>query len=220
MSSDDLRKDPDRLVGGTRRRILDRLKRADGLSAAELARMLGITEAAVRQHLDGLAARGLVDRAHRPPGGRGRPAAEWRVSDLGRDLFPDHHADLTVELIRAVRAAAGDDGLERVIAARTDAQETAYRAEVGAGPVRERVERLARIRSAEGYLAEVRDDGDDLLLVEHHCPICDAASACQSLCRGELELFERVLGDQASVVREQHLLNGAERCVYRIRSRA
>ena len=59
-------------------------------------------------------------------------------------------------------------------------------------------------------------DGEDMLLIEHHCPICNAATECQSLCRSELDVFRAALGDDAQVVREQHLLSGDTRCVYRI----
>jgi predicted ArsR family transcriptional regulator len=203
---------------GSRREILDRLKRADGLTASELAAALGLTEAAIRQHLDVLSGQGLVEGRSRAAAGRGRPAAEWRLTEVARDLFPDHHSDLTVELLEAIREAVGDDGLDRVIAARTAAQETSYRRRVTGSTVPERVEQLAEVRSAEGYLAEVRPDGDDMLLVEHHCPICDAATACRGLCRAELDLFRTVLGDDAHVEREQHLLAGDARCVYRVSS--
>ena len=37
-------------------------------------------------------------------------------------------------------------------------------------------------------------DGKGVLLVEHHCPICTAASACAGLCSSELELFREVHG--------------------------
>jgi predicted ArsR family transcriptional regulator len=80
-----------------------------------------------------------------------------------------------------------------------------------------RVAALARQRSAEGYMAEARADGDDVLLVEHHCPVCSAAAACTGLCRGELDLFRAVLGADVVVDRTQHLIAGDPRCVYRVR---
>ena len=82
-----------------------------------------------------------------------------------------------------------------------------------------RVRRLAELRSAEGYLAEAVPDGQDMLLLEHHCPICDAASACQGLCRAELDLFRQTLGDDVEVTRAQHLLSGDLRCAYRVSPR-
>ena len=81
-----------------------------------------------------------------------------------------------------------------------------------------RVRALATQRTAEGYLAEVVGEDNDLLLIEHHCPICVAASTCQSLCRSELEVFQTALGPTAKVTRMQHLLGGDTRCTYRISS--
>jgi predicted ArsR family transcriptional regulator len=79
------------------------------------------------------------------------------------------------------------------------------------------VAKLAELRSAEGYMAEVAWDEDEncWLLRENHCPICAAASHCQGFCRTELELFRRVL--HAEVEREDHILLGARRCSYRIK---
>jgi predicted ArsR family transcriptional regulator len=78
------------------------------------------------------------------------------------------------------------------------------------------VARLAKIRAREGYMAEWRRDGDGFLLVENHCPICAAATACQGFCRSELEIFRDALGGDAEVERVEHLLAGARRCAYRI----
>jgi predicted ArsR family transcriptional regulator len=203
-------------LGDTKRTIVDRLKRADATSS-ELAAALGVSEAAVRQHLDALAANGIVSSTTRPPRGRGRPALVWTLTDLARDLFPDRHDDLTVELLAAIRSALGDDGVDRVIDARTAAQRAAYtRAMPKRASLRERVDALAAQRTAEGYVAEVVDDEDALVLVEHHCPICTAATACQGLCTAELQVFQEVLGDKVRVERTQHLLSGDRRCAYRI----
>jgi predicted ArsR family transcriptional regulator len=207
-----------RNLGTTKRRIVERLKRADA-TAGELAKVVDMTEAGVRQHLDALAENGLVTSHTRPAQGRGRPPTVWTLTDLAQDLFPDRHDDLTVELITAVRSALGDTGLARVIDARGEVQRAAYeRAIPKRGSLRTRVEALAKIRLAEGYEAEVLDDpdGDGVLLVEHHCPICTAATACPGLCRAELQLFRDVLGPQVVVERTQHIIAGDRRCTYRI----
>ncbi|HAT30439.1 MAG TPA: MarR family transcriptional regulator, partial [Janthinobacterium sp.] len=73
-------------------------------------------------------------------------------------------------------------------------------------------------RDAEGYMAESEPQADgSVLLIENHCPICAAARECQNFCRSELAIFQRVLGQDCSVERSEHLLAGARRCVYRIR---
>ncbi len=201
----------------TRRRLLERLKRDGPQDATALARRLGVTPMAVRQHLYAMAEGKLVtsEVARRPVG---RPARLWRLTRAADGYFPDAHADLTVSLIDSVRAAFGEPGLDRLIGVRTRRQVAAYRGEVPrAGPLRRRVEALARIRAREGYLAEVKAGPEGaLLLVENHCPICVAASSCTSLCAGELGVFREVLGPGVRIERDEHILTGARRCAYRI----
>ncbi|HWW45156.1 MAG TPA: helix-turn-helix domain-containing protein [Acidimicrobiia bacterium] len=210
-------------ITDAKRRVLERLKRVDAATVPELAASLGLTEAAVRQHLDALEHHGFVTRRGRPTGTRGRPPAEWSLTPLAAELFPDRHEDLTLELVAAIREAVGEAGLDAVVAAREARQLAAYREIIPApdeATLRRRVAALARQRTAEGYMAEVRPDGDAVLLVEHHCPVCSAATACTGLCRGELDLFRAVLGDDVEVERIQHLLAGDARCVYRLRDAA
>jgi predicted ArsR family transcriptional regulator len=211
-------------LGASRRRVIELLKRRPR-TASELAGGLGVSVAAVRQHLEALAERGLVEPLaadHDAEGrGRGRPASTWSVTSLADGFFPDRHADLTVSLLRSLRATLGEEGLRRVIRARDAELVDGYRARLdraGGTDLRRRVDALAQARSDEGYMAEVVDDeGPGVLLVENHCPICEAASACTTLCRSELEVFRAALGDDVTIEREQHLLSGDRRCVYRIR---
>jgi predicted ArsR family transcriptional regulator len=86
--------------------------------------------------------------------------------------------------------------------------------------LRTKLNKLAEIRDEEGCIAEVLEAEDGTpLLVENHCPICSAASMCSDLCRAELEVFQRVLGESVRIEREEHILSGARRCAYRVASR-
>lgn len=204
----------------SKRRIVDHLKRRASATVAELTDHLGITSTAVRQHLDDLQATGLVERLDAVnTGGRGRPRMPWALTDLATDLFPDRHADLTVELITAIRESVGEEGLDAVIANRAGKQRTAYAEAVSrAGTTLEAsVTALADIRSAEGYIADSEAEGDgSFTLTEHHCPVGTAAGTCNQLCRDELQVFRDVLGPDVEVQRTSHLLSGDSRCSYRI----
>jgi predicted ArsR family transcriptional regulator len=84
-------------------------------------------------------------------------------------------------------------------------------------PLERKLDALAKVRSEEGYMAEIRRETDgSFLLVENHCPICAAANACQGFCSTELDLFRSVLGPSVSVERAEHIIKGDNRCVYRI----
>jgi predicted ArsR family transcriptional regulator len=204
-------------LADTKRRIVERLKRVESATATDLAAEFGLTDTALRQHLDSLEAGGMVTRSMAEPTGRGRPPVHWQLASGAINAFPDRHGELSVDLITSLRSALGDPALDQVIGARSDRQVVAYAAALdGAVDLRTRVQRLADVRSVEGYLAEVHADGDDLLLVEHHCPIRDAALSCGALCSAELDVFRRVLGPSVTVTRTQHVLAGDRRCAYRV----
>lgn len=197
--------------------ILDYLKRRDSAPVAELAEMLGVTRVGARQHLQAMESAGLVSQVMAEPEGRGRPAALWSLTPAADARFADRHGDLTVDLIQSIRSVVGQEGLERVLAERAGRQRAAYLAKVGETPVAIRASKLARIRSSEGYMVEVSSAEDgSFLLVEHHCPVCEAAKTCETLCAGELATFETVFDGVATVERETHLMAGDRRCTYRI----
>lgn len=209
-------------MSDAKRRLVDLLKLQGPATAGELARSLGSTEVAVRQHLQALEAAGLVAAEKRAPSGRGRPSLAWSLTPEADTLFPDRHGELTVGLLAAMREAFGEAGLEQVVAKRSARQAEQYRALLP-GPsasLKARVQALADLRTAEGYLAEVvQERPGRYLLVEHHCPICDAARSCLRLCGAELEVFQAALGPDVEIERTAHLLSGDERCVYRVQKR-
>lgn len=199
--------------------ILFLMKTRGRKTAQQLAELLGVTSMGARRQLEAALEKGLVafeDVADKV----GRPARYWTLTDAGNARFPDRHSDLAVQLIEQTRSVFGQEGLERLIAAREHAIEAHYKMEVQDQPdLAARVEALARARDAEGYMAdaEVQEDGS-VLLVENHCPICAAARECQNFCRSELEIFQRVMGEDCKVERAEHLLAGARRCVYVIKA--
>ncbi len=208
-----------RPAGTTRRAIVKLLKAEGPLDSARLARRLRLTPMAVRQHLYALQREKLVTADERPVP-LGRPAKHWRLTRAADRLFPDAYAELSVSLIDAIGNALGPSGVDKVLESRLARQTAAYRARLAsAASLNDKVRELARIRSEEGYMAEVRRDGRAFLFVERHCPICAAAQACQGFCATELELFRAVLGPRVSVERTEHIVSGGLRCAYRIEPR-
>lgn len=201
-------------------RILSTLKTRGALGIPDIAKVLNVTVEAVRQQMSKLETEGLVDAESRPSG-RGRPTQIWRLTGEGHKRFPDTHAEMTVQMISAVISVFGEKGMDQLIGAREAAMRATYtEAMRGARNLETRLERLADIRSREGYMAEYRAEGDGFLFIENHCPICTAAQACTGFCRSELQLFDEVLGPEADVSRVEHVLAGARRCAYRVVPRA
>ena len=199
-------------------RLLHALKAVGPQTASSLAARLAVTAVAVRQHLERLAAAGLVAHDDRREA-VGRPKRYWRLTETGHRRCPENHAGLTLELISAVSAVFGEAGLDRLIHHREAQILAAYRQPLAAaGSLGEKVAVLARLRTAEGYMAEMSEGPDgSFLLIENHCPICIAAARCQNLCRSELAVFAAALGSAAEIVRTDHIVAGARRCAYQIR---
>jgi predicted ArsR family transcriptional regulator len=210
-----LRKTEDRK---TRRTLLHLLKTEGPLTSAQLADRLGRTAMAVRQHLYALQAEKFVTvEERRVP--IGRPAKHWQLTAEADRFFPEAYAELSVSLIGALGHAFGAEGLKRVLETRCARQQAAYAGRITpSASLKEKLQQLARVRTEEGYMAEVKPGGKgSFLFIENHCPICVAATQCQGFCTAELDLFRRVLGPDVGIEREEHILSGARRCAYRVK---
>jgi predicted ArsR family transcriptional regulator len=201
----------------TRRALVQLLKQEGPLDAQALAARLHVSAMAIRQHLYALHKEQLVTY-HEIPRPLGRPAKQWQLTPAADRLFPEAYAELTLSLLTSVTEAFGQGGLERLLAIRSEQQVAAYRAQIGdAGSLAQRLNALAAIRTEEGYMAEVRPQADgSFLLLERHCPICVAATACTGLCQKEIDVFQEVLGQDITIERTEHIVAGASRCAYRI----
>lgn len=198
-------------------RILILIKTDGPQLAAAIGDALGISGEAARQQLSKMAEEGLVEPVTVAAAGRGRPRQLWHLTASGNRQFPDGHAELTANLLGTLVEQLGPAALDTVISAREAETLQRYRQELGkAHDLASRVEALAAIRTREGYMADQWQEADgSFMLVENHCPICAAATACAGFCRSELETFRAVLG--ADVERSEHILLGARRCAYRIK---
>jgi iron-sulfur cluster biosynthesis transcriptional regulator SufR len=201
----------------TKRAIVHLLKQAGALDSAALADRLGISAMAVRQHLYALQSEQLVTYTEEPRS-MGRPAKLWQLTPAADQFFPEGYAELTVSLLQSMTEAFGAEGLEKLLQVRSQQQITAYQEQIPAQEsLLQRLEALAALRTAEGYMAEVEALPDGaFLLIENHCPICAAATACTGLCDRELEIFQAVLGQAVKIERTEHLIAGERRCVYRV----
>jgi predicted ArsR family transcriptional regulator len=148
----------------------------------------------------------------------GWPAKLWQLTPAADRFFPDGYAELTLRLIDSIKEAFGNAGLDRLLDLKTCHQIDSYRALIPLEePLERKLEILATFRTEEGYMAEIQSLGDDcFLLIENHCPICAAATACTGLCARELEIFQTILGKGVLVERTEHIVSDERRCVYKI----
>lgn len=200
------------------RRVLEALKAAGEASAEELAKTVGVTVSAIRQHLRPLEEEGLVAHHDLRPG-PGRPRRRYCLAPAAEALWPKRYGLLANQLLGVIGERDPkliDDAFDR------RAQERIDRAGKRLRGLRleAQVEELARILDEDGYLAEcIEVDADHWLVIEHNCAIVDVASKYRRACSSELA-FVRAALPEATVERVKHMMAGAHVCAYDIRRQA
>jgi len=167
-------------------------------TAADLARRVDLTPAAVRRHLDHLVEEGVVEaREQKIYGsrGRGRPAKVFALTETGRDSFDQHYDDLAVDALRFLAETQGDDAVMEFARRRVAFVERDYATVTSADPTLTPAEALARVFSQQGYAASVRELpvlGQQLC--QQHCPVSHVAHQFPQLCEAETEAIASILG--------------------------
>lgn len=202
----------------TQQILLQRLKTRGPQSVKILSKQLEMTTMGVRQHLNELAAKGLVTTTAENHQTRGRPAHYWQLTDAGHRQFPDAHAEACVTLITRVRDQFGDKALQEIIHDNQDDDLNRYQKalEQTESDLPSQLSKLAELRSEEGFMAEVRLIPNGWLLIQNHCPVYNAAQSSRHYCHSELLLFSTLLAGRAIVERTDYLLDGSRRCAYMV----
>lgn len=187
----------------TRDRVCREVLAHGPVSAAELAKQVGLTAAAVRRHLDVLLAQDLVAvwEAPVPSRGRGRPARRFIGTDAGHAALSSAYDDLAASVLRYLSRVAGSGAVRDFADERIAELERRYRPlvdAVGERPVH-RARALAGALSEDGYEASTRPlelAGHQFgtQLCQGHCPVQHVAREFPQLCEAETEAFSRLLG--------------------------
>ena len=218
---------------GTRDRVSREILQRGPITASDLAATLGLTPAAVRRHLDGLTAQGLVMTwagAEGAPRRRGRPARRFVLTDAGHAAMSTAYDDLAAQLLEFLAETAGAGAVRDFAAVRAGRLAARYRPAVNAAgsDPHERAGALARALSTDGYAASVRsvDDGHGSgplpepspaagkQLCQGHCPVQQVATQFPQLCEAETEAFSELLG--VHVQRLATLAHGEHVCTTHI----
>jgi DeoR family suf operon transcriptional repressor len=199
---------------GQRGAVLVQLKRAQRLTARELAGRLGASLNGVRHHLKELEAEGLVEyeREHR---GVGAPAFAYRLSPSGEALFPRRYEQTLTAVLDQLVEHQGRDAAVALLESYFEGLARRLQPEFEAGTPDERLVALGRVLSDEGYMAEVSSRAGVATLTEHNCAIQAVAERFPEICAAEARFLEQVL--QADVVRHAHMLDGCSACEYHVR---
>lgn len=202
---------------GQRGAVLAQLKRAQPLTARELAAKLGVSLNAARHHLKELEAEGLV-LYHREHRGVGAPVFAYCLTPAGEELFPRRYGEALAAMLGAAVERDGREAAVGMLEAYFGSLAGRMRIELQGLPASDRLSTLARLLTEEGYMAEARLTGapaGEGVLVEHNCPIPAVAGSYPEICAAEARHLADLLG--AEVERTGHILSGCPACEYRVR---
>jgi len=198
---------------GLRGDVLLELKRAQPLTARELADKLGVSPNAIRHHLKELEAAALILYG-REQRGVGAPTYAYRLSATGESLFPRAYEATLTQVLERVAEKSGRQAAVELL-------EDHYRdlarkvvAELDGASDAARVDLVARLMNEQGYMAEWQEAAGTFRLSEHNCAIRAVAERFPEVCAAEQRFLHEVLG--AAVERRSHITSGCNACEYAI----
>ncbi|WP_007514649.1 MULTISPECIES: helix-turn-helix domain-containing protein [Pseudofrankia] len=181
----------------TRDRVVRILLEAGASTAADLARRLDLSPAAVRRHLDAMVADGIITptTVHaRGPRGRGRPARHYALTDAGHEeAGPTAYSDLAAGALRFLDEVAGGGAVAAFAERRGQELETLLAAAVEGVPEEDRPAALAAAMTDAGYTASVSEVPSGTQICQHHCPVQHVAERFPALCDAETAALSRLL---------------------------
>lgn len=206
----------------TRQHVLDLIVEKGPVTASAIAKILGLTTAAVRRHITLLEE--ANDIAEYEPGmvgkrGRGRPARHYVATAGAHDNLVEGYSELAVKALGYLSQLNGGEAIESFAAARSREIERRYAPivrEAGTDP-KMRAQALADALTQDGFAATVRDIGGGsfaIQLCQGHCPIRTVAGDFPQFCDAETQAFSRIL--DVHVQRLATLAGGGHVCTTHI----
>lgn len=207
-----------RANGLTRQEILTCIKVNGSMTAEELARELGISQVAVRQHLTSLDAENMVTITVERRG-LGRPSHRYTLTPTGDESFPRRYDTALSEMLDELRAWQGQEAVDELLKRRRERLRITLQSRIQDRPLEERLAELVRQENASGFMAEFCTDGPDCyVLIKRNCAVCSVARNHPGVCcEGDSELYNQLLGG-AEIVHVSAIVDGATTCTFHIRA--
>jgi DeoR family transcriptional regulator, suf operon transcriptional repressor len=206
----------------TREQVLRLVRSHREVTVAQLAESLDLSHHAVRRHLDGLRADGLVD-AKLERHGVGRPSLVFYPTERAENAAGKGYFQLMTRLFRRldkmqpaeISGGTGRDILERAFAGLAFEVAEDHRVEVQGLTLDERVEEASQALKHEGILDGWEKDGTRFRLVNGDCPYLRLAEMTDAPCRSDRHSIELLVG--APVDQLRRIVDGEPICEYVVR---
>lgn len=205
------------LLGQTRAKILESLLARDD-TVSELSDNLHVIQPGVRKHLDYMEKIGIVTSFFRQSG-LGRPKKYYKITSLGRSLFPKMYDQvLTLLISRLSKLHSGDEGSslsEKLMSDIATNIASDFNSNTKSLALDERIQALESFLNSLGFSARItkRSDGT-ILILRNDCALYSAAlNNYGSICVGfDLVLISKCLNVPNKVKMEHCMALGKRNC--------
>ena len=196
---------------GTRERLMELVIERREARVEELASALGITQAAVRRHLDNLRADGMLD-ARTVHQATGRPFHAYFATEKATGVLPIAYADLMARMLQSIGAHA--DVTESVATSLADRHREDLDPSTG-DDLALRVVQVTQSLRQEGILEHWHEAVDGYHLVNGHCPYLRAAEMSNLPCESDRKAIEILMGNDVEQI--HRIVDGSPTCEYLVR---
>lgn len=205
----------DRFFQSTRGKIVAELRRCGSASAADLAKLFGLSPNAIRQQLVVLERDGLVaERSVRR--GPTKPTHEFSLTAQAEKLFPQHYDRMLGAVLREVRDRFGAGAISQVFDG--IAQRAVDRAKelVTAPDAEGKVAQLTQMLRGRGVVAEYSLIDGGFELHEHNCPYSEVVKEHPEVCSVIHQVLDETIGGEHAQV--ESLATGGRECRFELKA--
>jgi len=198
---------------GTRGRVLSLLREGQW-TVDDLADRLGLTDNAVRFHLDALERAGTVEKGSIRRGGSvGQPAILYSLTATGEEAFSRAYAPLLIAFIEELRERM--TSVQLVAFLKRIGKRLAAASPATSASLPERVNEAAGLLNSLGGVTMVEKKGGAYHIVGRACPLSRAVEADHCVCSAVTSLVAEVVGAN---VTERCDRSGRPKCCFEISS--
>ncbi|HEU4722508.1 MAG TPA: ArsR family transcriptional regulator [Gemmatimonadaceae bacterium] len=201
----------ERQIGGPMRGRIIALLRRGASTVEELSAALGVTDNAVRAHLQRLERDGVVSTTGTRQGpGAGKPATTYRIAPEAEPSLSSAYAPVLTALLQTLAERTPPAELDALM---RDVGRRIGTSQPKAGSLDARVRAAAALISSLGSEIDVERTPDGYLLRGFACPLAAVVRAEPSACLAVEELVETVVGVP---VRERCDRSDGPRCRFQV----
>lgn len=201
----------ERFLASTRGQVVLLLRRGEA-TVNELATALGVTDNAIRSHLNTLERDGLVHETGKRAGVR-KPESVYSLTQEAEQLFPKVYHLLLNQLLDVLEKRLPREHIHEILNEAGRELAASQASILNGKSFEERVDHALAVLSDMGGMAELQKQDKNLVIKGYSCPLGAAVRHHPEVCMLAESLLSEIVG---APVREMCVRNGAPHCLFLI----